>query len=50
MKDKKEQTAIILNCAGPHVLEVYNNFTLENEGNEDKPENSKVFEALETYL
>ena len=46
-KDKKIQTAIILNCAGPHVLEVYDNFTWESEGDEDKPE--KVFEALERY-
>ena len=25
-KDDKVQTAIILNCAGPHVLEVYDTF------------------------
>ena len=46
-KDKKIQTGIILNCAGPHVLEVYDNFSWESEGDEDKPE--KVFEALERY-
>ena len=32
-KDEKVQTAIILNCAGPQVLEVYDNFTWED--NED---------------
>ena len=46
-KDKKVQTAIILNCAGPEVLEVYNNFTWESEGDEEKPD--KVLEALERY-
>jgi hypothetical protein len=25
-KSKKVQTAVILNCAGPHVLKVYDNF------------------------
>ena len=45
MTAKNKKTAIILNCAGPHVLEVYDNFTWESEGDEDKPE--KVFEALE---
>ncbi len=46
-KDKKVQTAIILNCAGPEVLEVYDNFTWESEGDEEKPD--KVLEALERY-
>lgn len=25
-KDDMVQTAIILNCAGPHILEMYDNF------------------------
>ncbi|PFX06430.1 hypothetical protein AWC38_SpisGene25650, partial [Stylophora pistillata] len=46
-KEKQIQTAMILNCAGNDVLEVYDNFTWNEEGVEDDPE--KVFEALEKY-
>ncbi|XP_078364053.1 uncharacterized protein LOC144648334 [Oculina patagonica] len=44
-KDDKIQTAIILNCAGPQVLEVYDNIVWENA--EDKHNPAKVLEALE---
>ena len=46
-KDAKIQTAIILNCAGPHVLEVYDNVVWENADDKNKPD--KVLEALEKY-
>ena len=46
-KDEKVQTAIILNCAGPHVLEVYDNFLWAKAEDKDKP--IKVLEALERY-
>lgn len=46
-KDGKVQTAIILNCAGPQVLEVYDNIVWENAENKHKPD--KVLEALENY-
>ena len=46
-KDGKVQTAIILNCAGPHVLEVYDTFIWTDDGDKDKPD--KVLEALERY-
>ena len=44
-KDDKVQTAIILNCAGPHVLEVCDTFIWTDDGDKDKPD--KVLEALE---
>ncbi|KAL9970099.1 hypothetical protein ACROYT_G022422 [Oculina patagonica] len=47
VKDEKIQTAIILNCAGPQVLEVYDNIVWENA--EDKHKPAKVLEALENY-
>ena len=46
-KDGKVQTAIILNCGGPRVLEVYNTFIWTDDGDKDKPD--KVLEALERY-
>ena len=46
-KSKKVQTAIILNCAGPQVLEVYDNLTWNEAEDADKPD--KVLEALERY-
>ena len=46
-KDDKVQTAIILNCAGPHILEVYDNFVWANNDDKNKP--AKVLEALERY-
>ena len=44
-KDGKIQCAIILNCAGPHVLEVYDTFILTDDSDKDKPD--RVLEALE---
>ena len=44
-KDAKVQTAIILNCAGPRVLKVYDNIVWENAEEKHKP--AKVLEALE---
>ena len=46
-KDDKVQTDIILNCAGPHVLEVCDTFIWTDNGNKDKPD--KVLEALERH-
>ncbi|CAB3995988.1 Hypothetical predicted protein [Paramuricea clavata] len=46
-KPKQRQTAIILHCAGPQVLEVYDHF--EFEGENDKNDPVKVFEKLEEY-
>ena len=44
-KDGKIQCAIILNCAGPHVLELYDTFILTDDSDKDKPD--RVLEALE---
>ena len=46
-KDEKVQTAIILNRAGSHVLEVYDTFIWTDDSDKDKPD--KVFEVLERY-
>ena len=46
-KEGKVQTAIILNCPGPQVLEVYDNIVWENAKDKQKPD--KVLEALENY-
>ncbi|PFX13898.1 Retrovirus-related Pol polyprotein [Stylophora pistillata] len=46
-KDGNVQTAIILNCAGPQVLEVYDNIICLNAKDKHKPD--KVLEALENY-
>ena len=46
-KEGKVQTAIILSCAGPQVLEVYDNIVWENAEDKHKPD--KVVEALENY-
>ena len=46
-KPKQRQTAIILHCAGPQVLEVYDHF--EFEGENDKNDPVKVLEKLEEY-
>ena len=47
-KDGKVQTAIVLNCVGPQVLEVYDNIVWGNPEDEHKPD--KVLEALENYM
>ena len=46
-KGGKVQTAIILNFAGPHVLEVYDTFIWTDDGDRNKPD--KVLEALKRY-
>ena len=46
-KEGKIQTAILLNCAGPQVLEVYDNILWENTDDKHKPD--KVLVALENY-
>ncbi|PFX28550.1 Uncharacterized protein K02A2.6 [Stylophora pistillata] len=46
-KPKQQQTAIILHCAGPQVLEVYDHFHFDEE--DDKHNSAKVLEKLEEY-
>ena len=41
------QTAIILNCAGPEFIQVYDQFTWETEVDKNNPD--KVLEKLESY-
>ena len=43
-KYERVQTAIILNCTGPQVLEVYDNIAWESDDDKHKPD--KVLEAL----
>ena len=45
--DAKVQTAIILNCGSPQVLEVYYNIAWESDDDKHKP--NKILEALENY-
>ena len=44
-KPKQRQTAIILHCNGPQVLEVYDHFHFEAD--DDKNDPAKVLEKLE---
>lgn len=46
-KSNTVKTAVILNCAGPQVLEVYDNSTWDND--EDKNDPDKVLTAIENY-
>ena len=46
-KPKQRQTAIILHCAGPQVLEDYDHFHFEAD--DDKNDPAKVLEKLEEY-
>ena len=46
-KPKQRQTAVILHCAGPQVLEVYDHFQFDQE--DDKNDPAKVLEKLEEY-
>ena len=46
-KEHKRQTSIILNCAGPKVIEIYDQF--EWEAPEDKDNPNKVFDKIENY-
>ncbi|PFX12096.1 Retrovirus-related Pol polyprotein [Stylophora pistillata] len=45
-KPKQRQTAIILHCAGPQVLEVYDHFQFDED---EKHDPAKVLEKLEEY-
>ena len=47
IKDGKVQTAIILNCAGRQVLDVYD--TIARESDDDKHIADKVLRALENH-
>ena len=48
VKEEKEvQIAIILNCAGPHIIDIYDQFIWDEEGDEMKAD--KLFEKLEGY-
>ena len=46
-KDKEVQIAIILNCAGPQIIDIYDQFIWDEEGDEKKLD--KLFEKLEGY-
>ena len=46
-KDKEVQIAIILNCAGPQIIDIYDQFIWDEDGDEKKP--NKLFEKLEGY-
>jgi hypothetical protein len=46
-KDKEVQIAIILNWAGPQIIDIYDQFIWDEEGDEKKPD--KLFEKLEGY-
>ena len=46
-KSKKTKVAIILHCAGPQVLEIYDQFCFERD--EDKDDPDKVLDKLEEY-
>lgn len=46
-KDLKVQTAIILHCAGPHIVDVYDQFTFAEGEDKDDPET--VLKKIENY-
>jgi type IV secretory pathway VirB4 component len=46
-KDKEVQIAINLNCAGPQIIYIYDQFIWDEDGDEKKP--NKLFEKLEGY-
>jgi len=46
-KDNAIQTAILLHCAGPQILEIYDQFTWEED--EDKDDPGDVLTMLEAY-
>lgn len=46
-KENKTKTAILLHCAGPQILDVYDTFTFAND--EEKNDPAKVLEKLEVY-
>ena len=46
-KPPKTQAAIILHCAGPQALEVFDQLNFEDEEEKDRPE--VVYECLKNY-
>lgn len=46
-KDEKMQVNILLHCAGPKVIEIYDQFTWANA--EHKLKMDKVFDKIESY-
>ena len=46
-KSEKNKTAIILHCAGPKVIEIYDQFTWDNI--DDRENSSKVLEKIKDY-
>ena len=48
-KDDKVQTAILLHCAGPQVLEIYDQFTWNPEVADQKDKPDEVFTKLQAY-
>ena len=46
-KEKEVQIVILLNCAGPQIIDIYDQFIWDEEGDEKKPD--KLFEKLEVY-
>lgn len=46
-KSQKVQMAVILNCAGPQVVEVYDNLTWDTDTDQHDPQ--KVLQAIENY-
>lgn len=46
-KEGPIQTAILLHSAGPHILEIYDQFTWEHPNDKNKPD--KVLQKLESY-
>ena len=46
-KERERQTSIILHCAGPKVIEIYDQF--EWEAPEDKDNLDKVYDKIENY-
>lgn len=47
-KDKEVQTAILLHCAGPQVLEIYDQFEWTEDTHKTDP--GSVLAKLETYI
>ena len=46
-KDKKIQTSILLHCAGPKVIEIYDQFVWDSPDDKDDP--AKVYSNIESY-
>ena len=46
-KENATKTAILLHCAGPQVVEIYDTFVFDNDEDKDNPK--KVLEKLEQF-